>query len=133
LTVEFLIRSTSTLKPLCHYLEARGDPCVLGRDIHRPPSLASSELRKSKASLQRYLQMRHKFFGINRYRAWQMVRQCATKAGLPALVNPETGKARGVSPHRLRDAFAVHAVKVDDPGDGLRLLRSTFLSPATQW
>jgi integrase/recombinase XerD len=28
-----------------------------------------------------------------------------------------------VSPHRLRDAFAVHAVKVDDSGDGLRLLQ----------
>lgn len=62
-------------------------------------------------------------FGINRHRAWQVVRQCATRAGLPALVNPETGKARGVSPHRLRDAFAVLAVKADDSGDGLRLLQ----------
>ena len=50
-------------------------------------------------------------FSINRHRAWHVVRECATRAGLPALVNPETGKARGVSPHRLRDAFAVHAVK----------------------
>ena len=39
------------------------------------------------------------------------------------LVNPETGRARGISPHRLRDAFAVHAVKTDDSGDGLRLLQ----------
>jgi integrase/recombinase XerD len=39
------------------------------------------------------------------------------------LTNPETGKVRGVSPHRLRDAFAVHAVKTDDSGDGLRLLQ----------
>ena len=62
-------------------------------------------------------------FDINRHRAWQVVRQCATRAGLPALVNPETGKARGVSPHRLRDAFAVLAAKVDDSGDGLRLLQ----------
>jgi len=30
---------------------------------------------------------------------------------------------RGVSPHRLRDAFAVCAVKMDDSGDGLRLLQ----------
>jgi len=62
-------------------------------------------------------------FGINRHRAWQVVRDCAKKAGLPDLVNPETGKKRGVSPHRLRDAFAVHAVKIDDSGDGLRLLQ----------
>ena len=62
-------------------------------------------------------------FGINRHRAWQVVRECAERAGLPDLVNPETGKTHGVSPHRLRDAFAVHAVKIDDSGDGLRLLQ----------
>jgi len=62
-------------------------------------------------------------FGINRHRAWQIVRECAEKAGLPDLTNPETGKRHGVSPHRLRDAFAVHAVKFDDSGDGLRLLQ----------
>ena len=62
-------------------------------------------------------------FGINRHRAWQIVRECAKKAGLPPLVNPDTGRKRGVSPHRLRDAFAVRAIKVDDSGDGLRLLQ----------
>jgi len=62
-------------------------------------------------------------FGINRHRGWQVVRECAERAGLPDLVNPETGKVHGVSPHRLRDAFAVHAVKVNDSGDGLRLLQ----------
>ena len=62
-------------------------------------------------------------FGINRHRAWQIVRECAEKAGLPELVNPETGRVHHVSPHRLRDSFAVHAVKLDDSGDGLRLLQ----------
>jgi integrase/recombinase XerD len=62
-------------------------------------------------------------FGINRHRAWQIVRECARRAKLPELINPETGKVRGVSPHRLRDAFAVYAVKLDDSGDGLRLLQ----------
>ena len=62
-------------------------------------------------------------FGINRHRGWQIVGDCADKAGLSPLLNPETGKARGISPHRLRDAFAVHAVKLDDSGDGLRLLQ----------
>ena len=62
-------------------------------------------------------------FGINRHRAWQVVRDCAERAGLGELVNPDTGKVHGVSPHKLRDAFAVHAVKLDDSGDGLRLLQ----------
>jgi len=62
-------------------------------------------------------------FGINRHRAWQIVRDCAQRAGLSRLLNPETGRTRGISPHRLRDAFAVHAVKADDSGDGLRLLQ----------
>ncbi len=62
-------------------------------------------------------------FGINRHRAYQVVRDCAARAGLSPLINPETGKVHGVSPHRLRDAFAVNAVKLDDSGDGLRLLQ----------
>jgi integrase/recombinase XerD len=62
-------------------------------------------------------------FGINRHRAFQVIKQCAEKAGLPKLVNPETGKVHNVSPHKLRDAFAVNAVKVNDSGDGLRLLQ----------
>jgi integrase/recombinase XerD len=62
-------------------------------------------------------------FGINRHRAWQIVRRCAQKAGLPNLINPETGKNRSVRPHRLRDAFAVRAMKTDDSGEGMRLLQ----------
>jgi len=62
-------------------------------------------------------------FGVNRHRAWQVIRECADRAGLAELVNPETGRTHGVSPHRLRDAFAVHAMKRDDSGDGLRLLQ----------
>lgn len=62
-------------------------------------------------------------FGINRHRAWQITRDCADKAGLPKLINPETGRIHGVSPHKLRDAFSVHAMKLDDSGDGMRLLQ----------
>ncbi len=62
-------------------------------------------------------------FRLNRHRAWQIVRNCALRAGIPNLINPETGRLRGVSPHRLRDAFSVHAMKLDDSGDGLRLLQ----------
>lgn len=62
-------------------------------------------------------------FGISRHRAWQIVSRCAKRAGISGLVNPDTGKPRGVSLHRLRDSFAVHAMKLDDSGDGLRLLQ----------
>ncbi len=62
-------------------------------------------------------------FGINRHRTWQIVKDCAEKAGLQKLVNTDTGKVHNVSPHRLRDAFAVNAMKMDDSGDGLRLLQ----------
>lgn len=62
-------------------------------------------------------------FNLTRHRAWQIIRDCAERAQLPRLVNSETGKEHNVSPHRLRDAFAVHAVKQDDSGDGIRLLQ----------
>jgi len=62
-------------------------------------------------------------FGITRNTAWRVVSSLARKARLPMLINPESGKMHNVSPHRLRDAFAVHAVKKDDSGDGLRLLQ----------
>jgi len=62
-------------------------------------------------------------FRINRHRAWQVVKDCAEGAGLPDLVNPETGKVHNVSPHKLRDAFATRAVKLDDSGNGLRMLQ----------
>jgi len=38
-------------------------------------------------------------------------------------VNPETGKVHNVSPHKLRDAFAIMAMKQNDSGDGLRMLQ----------
>ena len=62
-------------------------------------------------------------FNINRHRAWQIVRECAKSAGLPNLINPETGKIHGISPYKLRDAFAVNAMKFDNTGDGLRMLQ----------
>ena len=62
-------------------------------------------------------------FGINRHRAWQVVKRCAERAGLPKLVNRETGRVHNVSPHKLRDAFAIMAIKQNDSGDGLRLLQ----------
>ena len=62
-------------------------------------------------------------FDLSRHRSWQIVKECANKARLPRLINPESGKLHNVSPHKLRDAFAVHAVKQNDSGDGIRLLQ----------
>lgn len=62
-------------------------------------------------------------FGITPTRAWQVVRDAARQAGLPPLLNPETGKPRGISPHRLRDAFATHAATMDGSIEGVRLLQ----------
>jgi len=62
-------------------------------------------------------------FGINRHRSWQVIRDCAEKAGLPKLVNLETGRIHNVSPHRLRDAFSVMAVQRNDSTDSVRMLQ----------
>jgi len=62
-------------------------------------------------------------FGLTREYAWLLVKNCASRAGLEKLVSRETGEVRGISPHRLRDAFAVHAIKLDGSTDGLRLLQ----------
>jgi len=62
-------------------------------------------------------------FPVNRHRAWQIVRDCSERAGLARMINRESGIVHNVSPHRLRDAFAVHAMKLNDTGDGLRLLQ----------
>ena len=66
---------------------------------------------------------RQLLFDIGRQWAWEIFQDLAQKAGLPKLINPETGKVHHVSPHKLRDAFAIHAVKVNDTGDGIRLLQ----------
>ncbi len=61
-------------------------------------------------------------FGITRHRARQIIMELAKRAGLPrVLLN--TGKEHWVSPHRLRDAFAVQAAKADSTWDGLRMLQ----------
>ena len=66
---------------------------------------------------------RQLLFGISRRHAWQIVKDCAKKAGLGDLVNSETGRWHHVSPHKLRDAFAVMAVRLDDSTDGIRMLQ----------
>ncbi len=62
-------------------------------------------------------------FGIGRGQGNRVVGKCAERVGLGGLINPESNKMHKVSPHRLRDAFAIKAIKLDDSGDGLRLLQ----------
>lgn len=62
-------------------------------------------------------------FEISRHRARQIVMECARKAGLGDLINPETGRKRHITPHRLRDSFAVLAVQKDDSLDSVRVLQ----------
>lgn len=62
-------------------------------------------------------------FNITRNHAWRIVKETAARAGLPPIANMESGREHNVSPHRLRDAFAVYAIQVDDSGDGLRMLQ----------
>ena len=88
-----------------------------------PLDEASLAMLKSYVSTLPTGDIKSPLFRLNRHQAWQIIRDCARRAGLPPLVNPETGKMRGISPHRLRDAFSVHAMKMDDSGDGLRLLQ----------
>jgi len=62
-------------------------------------------------------------FKVCRNHAWKIIKDCAERAGLGKLVNPETGEIRGISPHRLRDAFAVMAIQIDDSTDAVRMLQ----------
>ena len=62
-------------------------------------------------------------FKIERAQAQNIMKNCARKAGVEELVNPETGKERGISPHRLRDAFAIMAVQQNDSMDAIRMLQ----------
>jgi integrase/recombinase XerD len=62
-------------------------------------------------------------FGLTRYAAWYIIKTCGERAGLEKLVNRGTGQVKSISPHRLCDAFATHAIKLDGSSDGLRLLQ----------
>lgn len=62
-------------------------------------------------------------FKIGHRQACTVVKGCAERAGLGDLVDPVTGKKRGVSPHRLRDAFATMVVQQDDSMDSIRMLQ----------
>ena len=62
-------------------------------------------------------------FGINRHRVWQIIKECAVKAGLPRLINPDTGKMHSVGPHSFRVAFTVRWIQANDSAESLKALQ----------
>lgn len=62
-------------------------------------------------------------FKIGREQALKIVKDCSYRAGIRELWDSEKGRFRGVSPHRLRDAFATMAVQLDDGNDSMRMLQ----------
>lgn len=62
-------------------------------------------------------------FGINRHRVWQIITECAQKANLPRLINPDTGKIHKVSPHSFRVAFTIRWIQADDSPESLKALQ----------
>ena len=66
---------------------------------------------------------KRKLFNITRQRAWQIVVDCAERAGFLKLVNPKNDKQHHVSPHKFRDAFAINAMKKKPTFDDARLLQ----------
>jgi len=137
-----ILHLKSRLRLLCFNCQTRlGKSHVFcpkcGIEVHEPVARALQSKRQRTVPLDpETLEMLRDFihrdgtkgliFRINRHRAWQIIRDCAQRAGLGELVNPETGRKRGISPHRLRDGFAVMAVQSDDSTNGIRMLQEQF-------
>ena len=66
-----------------------------------------------------------KLIPLSRQQTYQIVRQCAKRAGLEGrvILNPETGKTHYVHPHNFRDSLAVDWLTLDDSGDSQKLLQ----------
>lgn len=100
------------------------DPLKKEQETHRVRTIPME-----KRAMERLVDFIHRdgtkglIFKIGRIQAQKVVKDCAGRAGIGNLVNPVTGKRRGVSPHRLRDAFAVMAVQQDDSTDAIRMLQ----------
>lgn len=77
-------------------------------------------------------------FTLTRNHAWRIVRDLAIQAGLPRITDARTGRVHNVSPHKLRDGFAVRATRIDASSHGLRMLQEmlgheNFNTTAKYW
>ena len=62
-------------------------------------------------------------FGVNRFRVRQIITECAKKANIPQLLNPDTGKIHKVGPHSFRIAFTIRWIQADDSPESLKALQ----------
>lgn len=62
-------------------------------------------------------------FGINRFRVRQIITECAEKANIPQLLNPDTGKIHKIGPHSFRIAFTIRWIHADDSPESLKALQ----------
>jgi len=87
--------------------------------------------------LQQYIRAKAKrpgddrLFPITRQLARQIILECAVRAGLDLTVVLRTDREHLLSPHRLRDAFATHALSRSaelglDPNESLRMLQEVL-------
>jgi integrase/recombinase XerD len=79
-----------------------------------------------------------RIFALTRTRAAEILLECTERAGLDTQVLLGTSKTHNISPHRLRDAFATHAIARAselglDPNETLRTLQEIMghASPST--
>jgi len=72
--------------------------------------------------VKRYLKLRsdksNRVIPLSRKWVYRIIREAAEAAGIGSILHPDTGREHYVSPHRLRDAFAVHAISVDPGPEG---------------
>ena len=100
------------------------DPLKKEQEAHRVRTIPLE-----KRAMERLVDFIHRdgtkglIFKIGRTQGLKIVKDSAGRAGVGHLVNPSTGKRRGVSPHRLRDAFACMAILQDDSTDSVRMLQ----------
>lgn len=104
-----------------------------GKKLEEPKIEEESKVRiidvdsDTLTMLKRYIKERKKkgdkIFNLNRFDIRELVKNAAIKVSLPKILNPDTGKYHYVSPHKLRDAFAVEAIKEDNTTEGQRMLQ----------
>jgi integrase/recombinase XerD len=62
-------------------------------------------------------------FGINRFRVRQIITECALRANIPKILNPDTGKIHEAGPHAFRVAFTIRWIQADDSPESLKALQ----------
>ncbi len=136
ITIKHLKTRTRLLCPYCETRMSRTAKFCpgCGKEVPKPIQRQQEEHRQRTIPLDdetmnlltSFISQDHTkglIFKICRSHARKIINDCAERAGLGKLVNPETGRIRGISPHRLRDAFATMMTQKDDSTDSMRMLQ----------